>query len=113
MRKRLRKKRHLGEFRQLGFSLRCELRAGLSADDFDRFLDAFLEEAIVRHDLLFNGGGSPEGDWRGVVNRDHRHASTTQAQREAVAAWLGRRAEIVSSTLSPDWDIWYGSDPFA
>jgi uncharacterized protein YggL (DUF469 family) len=46
MRKRLRRKKHLGEFRQFGFSVACRFRKGLSREEFDRFVDDFIADAI-------------------------------------------------------------------
>lgn len=112
MRKRLRKKRHLGEFRQFGFSVKCKLRDGISSDDFDRFADAFVVEAIERQGLVFGGGGSPTSGWGGIVCRDHRYESTTEVHREAVAAWLKQRVDATSFSISHAWDIWHGIDPF-
>lgn len=112
MRKQLRKKRHLGEFRQFGFSVKCKLRDGISSDDFDHFIDAFVAEAIERQGLVFGGGGSPTTGWDGIACRHHRHESTTEAHREAVASWLKQRAEVASFIVSPAWDVWHGTDPF-
>jgi hypothetical protein len=61
---------------------------------------------------VFGGGGSPEGGWGGVVSRDHRYDSTTEADQGAVQAWLKQRADVVSVRVSGFWDVWHGSDPF-
>ena len=58
MRRRLRKKKHVGEFRQMGFSVECRLRPGLSPQEFDQFTDEFIQHAVEAHGLLFGGGGS-------------------------------------------------------
>ena len=51
MKKRLRKKRHLGEYRQYGFSIACDFRRDLSTAEFDQFVDSFVADAIegIRH----------------------------------------------------------------
>ena len=112
MRKRLRKKKHLGEFRQMGFSADCRLRAGLSDTQFDQFMDEFILQAIEAQGLVFGGGGSPKQGWSGVVCRDSRYASTTDADKTAVQHWLESRTEIESFRLSDFWDVWHGPDPF-
>ena len=112
MRKRLRKKKHLGEFRQMGFSVDCQLRSGLSAAEFDQFTDEFIVQAIEAHGLVFGGGGSPDRGWSGVVCRDHRYDSTTDVDKAAVQGWLEHRSELESFRLSGSRDVWYGSDPF-
>jgi uncharacterized protein YggL (DUF469 family) len=75
-------------------------------------VDAFISEAIERQGLVFAGGGSPTTEWDGIACRDHRYDSTTEADREAVAAWLKDRTDVASFSVSPAWDIWHGPDPF-
>ena len=111
MKKRLRKKKHLGEFRQMGFSVDCRIRSGLSEEGFDRFIDHFMDHAIEANGLIFGGGGSPEGGWRGVICRDHRYDSTTDAEKGTVQTWFEQRPEVESFELSGFWDVWQGSDP--
>ncbi len=91
--------------------MRCKLCEGVSSSGFDDFVDAFIADAIERQGLVFGGGGSPTREWNGVVSRDHRYESTTEAHREAVSAWLKERSEVASFSISPPWDIWHGNDP--
>jgi uncharacterized protein YggL (DUF469 family) len=112
MNKRLRKKKHVGEFRQMGFSAECRLRSGLSIADFNRFTDEFIAQAIESQQLVFGGGGSANRGWSGVVCRDASHDSTTDGDKAAVHHWLEQRPEVESFRLSDFWDVWHGSDPF-
>ena len=48
MRKRLRKKRRLGEFREHAFDVSYALRPGLSVEQAEDFLFRFLEQAMRR-----------------------------------------------------------------
>jgi uncharacterized protein YggL (DUF469 family) len=75
-------------------------------------MDEFIDEAIEAHSLLFADGGSPERRWGGVVSRDDRYASTTEADKHTVETWLRGRADVVSYRVSGFWDVWYGPDPF-
>lgn len=111
MRRRLRKKKHLGEFHQYGFSLVCLLREGLSSEEFDSFVDTFIADAIEARGLIFGGGGSPAARWSGVVCRDHRYDSTTEEDCTFIREWLNRQAVVASFTISKPWDVWHGSDP--
>jgi uncharacterized protein YggL (DUF469 family) len=57
MKKRIRKKHHLGEFQELGFEISFDL--GVSddqAEEEDAFFQ-FLEHAIEANGLYFGGGG--------------------------------------------------------
>jgi len=112
MNKRLRKKKHLGEFRQMGFSAECRLRSGLSSAEFDQFTNEFIAQAIEANRLVFGGGGSANHGWSGVVCRDASHDSTTDGDKAAVHNWLELRPEVGSFRLSDFWDVWHGSDPF-
>ena len=53
MKRRLRKKRLVGEFRQFGIHLDVHLRGDA---DVDSFFDEFLEEAVEGNGLQFGGG---------------------------------------------------------
>ena len=112
MRKRIRKTRHRGEFRQLGFSVDCRLQPGLSLIQFDQFIDDFIGQAVEAQGLVFGGGGSADGGWGGVICRDHRYESTAERGRDAVQKWLQPRSEVASFRLSGFWDVWHGPDPF-
>lgn len=111
MKKRLRNKKHLGEFRQTGFSVKCQMRSGLSASEFSRFVDDFIQ-AVEANALEFGGGGSPGQGWNGVICRNHQYDSTTDADKAAVRSWLEQRSQVESCRLSGFWDVWRGSDPF-
>ncbi|NQT87852.1 DUF469 family protein, partial [bacterium] len=54
MKKRLRKKKCIGEFAEWGREVMVTLR---SAADFDGFLDTFIEQAIEANGCCCGGGG--------------------------------------------------------
>jgi uncharacterized protein YggL (DUF469 family) len=112
MKKRLRKKRHRGEFRQFGFTIGLKFGRIPATSEFDAFVDAFIGQAIEGNGLVFGGGGSPQSDWRGVVQQDHRYKSSSPADQTAVSEWLYGRPEVCSVRISPMWDLWNSSDPF-
>lgn len=112
MKKRLRKKKHLEEFRQMGFSIHLRFRSHLSPGEFDQFLDELIEDAVETEGLAFGGGGSHEQGLNGVVSRDHRYDSTTEEDRAGLNDWLLSRSEVVSCRVSGLWDLWHGSNPF-
>lgn len=72
MKRRLRKKRHLGEFRQLGFSIGIVFRQGLTVDALHRFAEAFVMEAIEGSSLEFAGGGGIHSGWPRVMKPGSR-----------------------------------------
>lgn len=100
--RRLRKKLRVGEFRELGFNVSFQHRAGLAEAEMDRFWDAFLLEAIESQGLEFGGGTE------GFITVWGR-GSATDIHRERVRAWLTARSEIESVSVGPLVDAWHQS----
>lgn len=101
MRKRLRKKKRLGEFQELGFEVRTTLRPGLSETEIDAFLDRVI--AFVESRGLGYGGG----DTSAFVSYLGR-GSVTEQDREAFSAFLAGDAAVERYELGPLCDAWYG-----
>jgi uncharacterized protein YggL (DUF469 family) len=57
VRKLLRKKKHLGEFTELGFEVRGDFRPGLSGNDIEAFVDRLIGVVEARS-LAFGGGAA-------------------------------------------------------
>ena len=101
--RRLRKKLHVGEFQELGFDVRFELRAQPGDLHSSAFGDAFIIEAIEGNGLSF-GGGDNEGFVTAV------RGSVTEIQRQAVESWLRARPEVASVLIGPLADAWHGQE---
>ena len=106
MKKRLRKKLHLGEFREFGFSVAFQTPSTLSTDERNSLLDAFIE-MIEQNGLQFGGGGLDK--WEGFVALDSRGTATEQ-HRQAVHKWLNNHPQIESIIVGELIDSWYGRD---
>ena len=76
MKKRLRKKKHLGEFQQMGFIVELHFPPDVSVADWMRITDEFVLHAIEANNLEIGGGGAACRKWGGFVTRDHRYQST-------------------------------------
>lgn len=104
MKKRLRKKRRLGEFQELGFLLRIKTRA-LSSPEQDALLDAFIDQVEALHLLAGGGISTEQGEFfitlagRGSATDDHRRLLTE---------WLQRQPAVTAATAAPLQDAWYG-----
>jgi uncharacterized protein YggL (DUF469 family) len=48
VKKRLRKKKHLGEFKELGFEVRGDLSSGFSRDHIEAFVDRLIAVVEAR-----------------------------------------------------------------
>ncbi len=104
MRKRLRKKLRRGEFQELGFEVRFRMSSDLREAAFDALIDAFLEQAIEAHGLMFGGGGKSE--WEGFVTLERR-GSATEEHRQLVQRWFESQPHILEYQVGPLIDAWY------
>ena len=113
MRKRLRKKRRLAEFRESIFGVRFSLSDGLAPGTDDEFLWRFLDGAVEANGLACGGGGQGAA-WEFCVQLAGR-GSPSEAQRLAVGTWLGQQAEVRAYELGDFFDGWHGPDeaPYA
>ena len=109
MRKRLRKKKRIGEFQELGFCVTFRFSENLSIEDGNRLKEEFLEQAIEQNGLVCGGGG-PDNKWEVFVTLDEPRGSTTEQHRQAVEKWLSRNQRIVGYEIGPLVDAWYGHD---
>jgi uncharacterized protein YggL (DUF469 family) len=110
MKKRLRKKKHLGEFEELGFRVRFRLSPDLRDAERNRLLaEGWIREAIEANELCFGGGGLEV--WDGFVTLA-RGGSATEEHRRLVARWLEAQPAIVEHTVFPLVDAWHG-DPWS
>lgn len=106
MKKRLRKKLRKGEFKEIGFEIKCFLNEGLQESDFDKFIDDFLT-MIEERGLVFGGGGSVKDSWEGIVAKEKKYTCTDSSDKEFISDWLESRNEIRDFSLGRDIDLWY------
>ncbi len=104
MNRRLRKKHHLGEFKQLGFQLRADFRPDVSESDIDAFFDRWLD-VLEKHDLLFSGsaGGSKFEGFIMCAGRDN----ATEEHRQVIGASLTGDAIFLSNEVDELSDAWH------
>jgi uncharacterized protein YggL (DUF469 family) len=103
MKKRLRKKKHRGEFIEWGQQL-VITRNG--RDGFDEFLDAFIEEAIEANGCYC--GGSGKENKLDVVVELGRRMDDPAARLKRITAWLDTRPDVQSWRTGEEFDIWHG-----
>ncbi|KND59770.1 putative protein YggL [Candidatus Burkholderia verschuerenii] len=101
--RRQRKKYHLGEFRQLIFSIHAEAAQPLTIDQEDALIDAFIIECIEPSGMSF-GGGFAHGS---IFGHDQR--SLDETHRTIVAKWLNVRTEFARVHVGKLTDGWYAS----
>jgi uncharacterized protein YggL (DUF469 family) len=105
LKRRLRKKFHIGEFQELGFEIFVKFKSELSELTFDAFLDDFIGE-IEKNKLLF-GGGSDVNTLEGFVTASQKYQSPTDLQIGNIKNWLKTRTEISEGEVGKLKDAWY------
>jgi uncharacterized protein YggL (DUF469 family) len=89
MKKRFRKKKHLGEYKVFGISIAIRLRSKTIYDDFHH---AFILQAIEKNGCWFGGGGF-EDKMEGFIElgsiRNDPHA-----KRKSIIQWLESRNDV-------------------
>jgi uncharacterized protein YggL (DUF469 family) len=108
VKRRLRKKKRLLEFQELGFEVTFRSMEEVSAEQRLDLLWEFLEHAIEANGLVAGGGGGNPSNLF-VVSAEHRK-SATEHQRLAVEGWLATTSQVTEFTVAPLRDAWHGWD---
>lgn len=101
MRKRLRRKLHLCEFREDGFDVKFSLC--LTATDQDDFLNRFIVDVIEANGLTFGGGCGAYWD----IFITKIRGSVTEPARENVRNWLEEQPNAKDIVIGPLVDAWW------
>ena len=104
MRRRLRKKLRVGEFREMGFSLRFVLPPDLDEPAQMEFFDSFIGQAIEGNGLCYGGGCG--ATWDGFVAHAGR-GTVTEQDRERVRQWLARHTRVSGLVVGTLVDAWH------
>lgn len=107
MKKRLRKKKRLGEFREECFEIEFSIEPPHTAAEDEAFWDAFID-MIEEHGLHFGGGGSLQNG-RGCAEVG-RQSPIASEHRQVVIDWLTQRPKVSDLIAGPLRDANYGWD---
>jgi uncharacterized protein YggL (DUF469 family) len=102
MKKRLRKKKHLGEFTEWGRQI---IVARNTRDGFDEFMDSFVVEAIEANGCYCGGGGG--GDTLDMVIELGRRSDDPDMRLNKITAWLDARSDVQSHKVGEEFDTWH------
>lgn len=106
MKKRLRKKYRVGEFKELCFGFSFDYKGDVNAPECERFLHSFVEECIEANGLNCEGNMTDEGC--NIIAKAEDPTRTSESQRLAVKSWLEACPEVKLNTFSELQDLWYG-----
>ncbi|PVY71860.1 YggL family protein [Pectobacterium versatile] len=101
--RRLRKKLHIDEFQELGFSVSFRFPEGTSVEDIDKLMDKFVEDVIEPQGLAFEGSGYLL--WEGLVCLQ-KIGHCTEEHRQLVSRWLEEQ-KLTDVKVSNLFDIWW------
>lgn len=101
--RRLRKKMHIDEFQELGFSVAWRFPEGTSETDVNKTVDALIDEVIEPNKLAFDGSGYLS--WEGLICMQEIGKCTEEHQM-IVRKWLEAR-KLEDIRLSPLFDVWW------
>jgi len=103
MKKRLRKKKHHGEFTEWGRQL---IVTRNRKDKFDEFLDDFIVQAIEAAGCYCGGGGSDDG--LDVIVELGCRSDDPDARLKKITAWLDERLDVESWRVGEEFNVWHG-----
>jgi uncharacterized protein len=106
VKKRLRKKKHLGEFREFGFGVSATLRVSLDEQKEGDFIGRLIAFVDAR-DLCFGGGGAGTSFGCFITSLLAGH-NATEEDRAAVEAFLKADADVETFEVERLRDAWYG-----
>ena len=101
--RRLRKKMHIDEFQELGFSVSWRFPEGTADTEIDAALDALISEVIEPNGLAFDGSGYLK--WEGLICLQ-KTGKCTDEHRELVRNWLVAR-QYGDVTVTDLFDVWW------
>ncbi len=101
--RRLRKKLHIDEFQEIGFTVAFTFPADTSVEAIDSTVDALIDEVIEPNGLAFDGSGYLQ--WQGLVCLQ-KTGKCTEEHRELVKNWLTAR-NLNPVEVSELLDIWW------
>lgn len=105
MKKRLRKKRRMGEFREWGCSVEVVLK---SPADLDRFLDMFVGWV---EDLGCYCGGGGGGNGLSMIVELGNEGRKPESLRCSLLERLKSCPLVAAVSVSPLFDLWHGPEP--
>jgi len=101
--RRLRKKMHIDEFQELGFSIAWRFPEGTSEEQIDKTVDDLISEVIAANKLAFDGSGYLA--WEGLICMEQTGKCTPEHQQQ-VRQWLEAR-NLNDIRISDLFDVWW------
>ena len=107
MKKRLRKKYRVGEFKELCFEFTFGYKGDVAAPECEQFLHALIEECIEANGLDCEGNITDDGC--SIIAKAGDPTQTNETQRQAVKSWLEARSDVEIKNFAELQDAWYAN----
>jgi uncharacterized protein len=104
--RRQRKKLHIGEFQEMGFSAAARFLPDTSPAQRDELLDAFI--AFIEENGML-AAVSTSTDFDAFIISGAPRGSTTEDQRAAVQGWLSKQDGVTDTVVGEMVDAWHAS----
>lgn len=101
--RRLRKKMHIDEFQEIGFSVGWRFADDVSETQIDTTVDDFINEVIEPLGLAYDGSGYRK--WEGLICTQQVGKCTPEHQQK-VRQWLEAR-QLQDIRMSDLFDVWW------
>lgn len=101
--RRLRKKLHIEEFKELGFTVSWSFDKATAEENLDEVVDQFIREAIEPNGLAYEGSGYL--NWQGIICTQ-KLGNCTEEHRKIVEDWLNNHG-VSNVKIGQLIDIWW------
>ena len=101
--RRLRKKLHIEEFKELGFTVSWSFQEGTNTTELDKRVDDFIREVIEPNGLAYEGSGYL--NWQGIICTQ-KLGNCTEKHRTIIGDWLKDQG-LNNIKIGQLIDIWW------
>ncbi len=106
MNKRLRRKKRVGEFKELAFETGFRFSDNLTDKEYDDFLDRFILEAVENNSLECGGGGDRR-EFTCFLCSSKKRQSANKEQQEILRQWYLSESLVLEFFINDFVDAWY------
>ena len=103
MKKRIRRKKHVGEFAEFGrqFVVRRNRK-----DDLEEFLDWVVDDVVEGNDCFCGGGGKDEQI--DIIIELGRRDQGREDKRNRIERMLRKHPDVTEVLIGEEFDLWHG-----
>lgn len=104
LKRRLRKKFHLGEFQEFGFEISVNFKKGIDEIQFNKFWHDIIGE--IENAGFLCGGSGDYNRWQVFVTSKKKFTSPTNEEQKKIRIWFENRWEVKDCKIGELLDAW-------